>query len=61
MIIDIKREYEAYVHDVWKNLWDKNNDLMISRGQLEGMYDNISLCLIQFLRAKLETLEEQNS
>jgi hypothetical protein len=61
MIIDIKREYDDYIRDAWKNLWDENNDLMASGERLEDMYDNILLCLIQFLIAKLEILEEQNS
>ena len=60
MIVDIRPEYDSYIRDMWKNLLDENTNLMAFGGQLEDIYNNISLCSIQFLRAKLETIEEQN-
>jgi hypothetical protein len=57
VIIDIKPEYDGYICGVWQSLSDKTNDFVVSRQELEDMYNTVSLASIRFMREMLERLE----
>lgn len=59
-IIDIEREYNDYLCDVWHQLSNQTKNFGVTNEQLKETYDIVSTGSIQFLKEKLENLKKNN-
>ncbi len=61
MLIDIEREYNDFIRNLWCNLPNSTKDILESHQKPNYMYNFISLRLTQFLRLELKNLETKNN
>lgn len=58
MITDVEQEYYTFLKLVWQPFSQDSPASVESRKELRDMYDTVSLASNEFLRNKLQSLEE---
>ncbi|MHC4259810.1 MAG: hypothetical protein ACYSTF_05290 [Planctomycetota bacterium] len=58
MITDVEQEYYTFLKLVWRPFSHDSPGSVESQEQLRDMYDTVSLASNEFLRNKLQSLEE---
>ena len=61
MTVNIEQEYSDYISKGWQRFSDVTRDIFKLDEDLQHAYDAISLCSIEFLQQKLESLKVQGS
>ena len=61
MTVNIEQEYSDYISKGWQKFSDVSRDIFKLDDDLQDTYDAISLCSVEFLQERLESLEVQES
>jgi len=59
--VNIEQEYSDYISKNWQKFSDITTDIFKLDQDMQHTYDAISLCSIEFLRAKLKRLQVQET